>query len=74
MVPPSGTPAPCGSTAKFSYTLAGSTSINTLTKGTMPLTGAIDAVLCTATGDYTATTVINDTQGRLTALGFLRSP
>ncbi|MBO9532670.1 MAG: hypothetical protein J7513_06835 [Solirubrobacteraceae bacterium] len=76
--PPVGTPTPTppvgtctGSTAKYSYSLQGSTTINTLTKGSMPLTGAIDAVLCLATGNYTATTVINDTQGRLTALGFL---
>ncbi|MBO9533924.1 MAG: hypothetical protein J7513_13215 [Solirubrobacteraceae bacterium] len=57
--------------AKFKYSLAGSTKINTLSKGTLPLTGAIDATLNIKTGDYTATTVLNDTQGRLTALGFL---
>ncbi len=69
------TPAPGSTptkhTARFQYTMSGSTSINTLTKGSMPLTGTIDATVDVATGDYTAETKLNDTQGRLTALGFL---
>ncbi|MBO9533923.1 MAG: hypothetical protein J7513_13210 [Solirubrobacteraceae bacterium] len=70
------TPTPGGATptpvlAKFKYSLQGTAAVNTLTKGTMPLTGSIDAALNVATGDYTATTVLNPTQGRLTALGIL---
>jgi hypothetical protein len=71
---PTATPAPgtCpGTFAKYSYSLKGSTTVNTLTKGSMPLTGNIAANLCVANGDYTATTTLNDTSGRLTALGFL---
>ncbi|MFT4035918.1 MAG: hypothetical protein QM679_10135, partial [Patulibacter sp.] len=60
-----------GATANFSYNLTGSTTVNTLTKGSMPLTGTIDAALNVSTGAYTATTVLNNTSGRLTALGIL---
>jgi hypothetical protein len=84
-VPPTPTPTPTnvpptptatatptgGPVARLSYNLKGTTGINTLTKGTLPLTGEIAAQLQVLTGEYTATTTLNDTQGRLTALGFL---
>jgi hypothetical protein len=66
------TPTPTAPpSAKYSYALKGSTSLNTLTKGSMPLTGGVDAALVLATGDVSADLQLNDTQGRLTALGFL---
>ncbi|MBO9532910.1 MAG: hypothetical protein J7513_08055 [Solirubrobacteraceae bacterium] len=65
------TPGTPPATAKFGYTLQGSTTLNTLTKGSMPLTGSVDATLVVATGDVSADLKLNDTQGRLTALGFL---
>ncbi|MBO9534870.1 MAG: hypothetical protein J7513_17995 [Solirubrobacteraceae bacterium] len=74
---PTATPAPTPTPplqpplAKFSYTLQGSTALNTLTKGSMPLTGAVDTTLSVPTGDLLADLTLNDTQGRLTALGFL---
>ncbi len=57
--------------ASFSYALKGSTTLKTLTKGTLGLTGAIDAQLTLATGAFTADLALNDTSGRLVAAGFL---
>ncbi|MBJ7470016.1 MAG: fibronectin type III domain-containing protein [Solirubrobacteraceae bacterium] len=56
---------------KYGYTLAGSTSVRTLTTGPLPLKGAIDAELTLATGAFSADLTLNDTVGRLTTLGFL---
>ncbi|MBJ7472308.1 MAG: fibronectin type III domain-containing protein [Solirubrobacteraceae bacterium] len=56
---------------KYSYGLAGSASLKTLTKGNLPLKGSIDAELTLATGAFSADLALADTQGRLTALGFL---
>ncbi|MBO9534875.1 MAG: hypothetical protein J7513_18020 [Solirubrobacteraceae bacterium] len=66
---PTATPKPV--TATYSYTLQGSTSVNTLTKGSMPITGGVDATIVLSTGDVTADLKLNDTQGRLVALQFL---
>ncbi|MBO9533084.1 MAG: hypothetical protein J7513_08950, partial [Solirubrobacteraceae bacterium] len=66
---PTATPKPV--TAKYSYTLQGTTKLNTLTKGTMPLTGGVAATLTVSTGAIVADLTLNDTQGRLTALGFI---
>ncbi|MBO9534309.1 MAG: fibronectin type III domain-containing protein [Solirubrobacteraceae bacterium] len=69
--PKPATPTPTAAPA-LAYTLQGTATINTLTKGSMPLTGALDAVrIDPATGALTAGLAFNDTQGRLTALGFL---
>ncbi|MBJ7473206.1 MAG: fibronectin type III domain-containing protein, partial [Solirubrobacteraceae bacterium] len=56
---------------KYSYALKGSTNVNTLSKGALPLVGGINAELTLATGAFSADLTLNDTQGRLTALGFL---
>ncbi|MFN7142564.1 MAG: hypothetical protein ACK4YP_02215, partial [Myxococcota bacterium] len=69
--PPTPTATPKPITAKFSYSLQGSTTLKTLTKGTMPLTGGVNATLTVSTGDVLADLTLNDTQGRLTALGFI---
>ncbi|MEH3054065.1 MAG: hypothetical protein PGN13_08695 [Patulibacter minatonensis] len=55
----------------YSYGLSGSATLKTLTKGTLPLSGAVDANLKLSTGDFTAKIGINETQGNLVALGFL---
>ncbi|MBJ7470786.1 MAG: fibronectin type III domain-containing protein, partial [Solirubrobacteraceae bacterium] len=64
-------PAPTGQTVKYSYGLAGTAGLKTLTKGTLPITGGIDADLTLATGAFTADLALNPTQGRLVAAGFL---
>ncbi|MBJ7471983.1 MAG: fibronectin type III domain-containing protein, partial [Solirubrobacteraceae bacterium] len=66
-LPDTGGPLP----VKYSYSLTGSTSLKTLTKGNLPLKGGIDAELTLATGAFSADLTLADTQGRLTALGFL---
>ncbi|MBO9534867.1 MAG: fibronectin type III domain-containing protein [Solirubrobacteraceae bacterium] len=66
---PTATPTPAS--AKYAYALTGSTTLNTLTKGTMPLSGSVNATLALATGDIVADLTLNDTQGRVIALGFL---
>ncbi len=53
------------------YTLAGSTTLKTLTTGVLPLKGGIDAQLDPSNGKFTADLVLNPTTGRLTAGGFL---
>ncbi len=53
------------------YTLAGSTTLKTLTTGVLPLKGGIDAQLDPSNGKFTADLVLNPTTGRLTALSFL---
>ncbi len=53
------------------YTLAGSTTLKTLTTGVLPLKGGIDAQLDPSNGKFTADLVLNPTSGRLTAGGFL---
>ncbi|MBO9534868.1 MAG: hypothetical protein J7513_17985 [Solirubrobacteraceae bacterium] len=68
---PTPTPTPVPVSAKYAYSLQGSTTLNTLTKGTMPLTGSVNANLILSTGAVAADLTLNDTQGRLTALGFL---
>ncbi|MBJ7470834.1 MAG: fibronectin type III domain-containing protein [Solirubrobacteraceae bacterium] len=55
----------------FLNTLAGSATLKTLTKGTLPLKGSLRANLSLATGSFSADLTLADTQGRLTALGFL---
>ena len=59
------------STIKYGYTLAGSSQLKNLTKGTVPLTGGIDADLALATGDYTADLTLNKTKARLSVLGII---
>ncbi len=58
-------------TIKYSYGLAGSTTLKTLTKGTLALKGAINAELTIASGAFTADLTLADTSGRLVAAGFL---
>ncbi len=53
------------------YTLAGSTTLKTLTTGVLPLKGGIDAQLDPSNGKFTADLALNPTTGRLTAGGFL---
>ncbi len=53
------------------YTLAGSTTLKTLTKGVLPLKGGIDAALDPSNGKFSADLVLSPTSGRLTAGGFL---
>ncbi len=55
----------------YSYSLAGTTTLKTLTKGTLQLSGAIKAQLTLATGAVSADLTLNDTSGRLVAAGFL---
>ncbi|MBJ7472309.1 MAG: fibronectin type III domain-containing protein, partial [Solirubrobacteraceae bacterium] len=57
---------------RVTFSLKGSTSIKTLTKGNLPLAGSLDNVnLLLATGQLSGDLTLADTQGRLTALGFL---
>ncbi len=55
----------------YDYDLAGSTTLKTLTKGTLQLRGQIKAQLTLATGAVSADLILNDTSGRLVAAGFL---
>ncbi|MFA9269890.1 MAG: fibronectin type III domain-containing protein [Baekduiaceae bacterium] len=59
------------STIKYGYDLAGSSQLKNLTKGTVPLSGGIDADLALATGDYTADLTLNKTKARLSVLGLI---
>ncbi len=70
---PAPTTPPTGGTGtvSYGYALKGSTTLKTLTKGTLPLTGSIAADLKLATGAFTADLVLNETSGRLVAGGFL---
>ena len=56
---------------QYAYDLKVSTQVNTQTKGKLPLTGLIDANLTLATGKFEADLTLDDTTGKLTALGFL---
>ncbi len=58
-------------TVDYSYGLTGSSKINTLTKGNVPLSGAFDAKLTLATGAFTGDLTLNNTRARLNALGFI---
>ncbi|MBJ7470787.1 MAG: fibronectin type III domain-containing protein [Solirubrobacteraceae bacterium] len=60
-----------GQVVKYSYGLTGSAGLKTLSKGLLPITGGIDADLTVATGAFSADLVLNQTQGRLIAAGFL---
>lgn len=63
--------APTPGVVKFPLDLKGKSTLKTLVKGDLPLSGTIDAELTTATGEFNADLVLNKTRGRLTALGFL---
>ncbi|MEH3052757.1 MAG: IPT/TIG domain-containing protein [Patulibacter minatonensis] len=80
--PPTATPTPTPTASvpatptptagvRYGYALAGSATLKTLTKGTLPLSGTVDAELKLSTGAFSATLGLNATQGNLTALGFL---
>ncbi|MBJ7471984.1 MAG: hypothetical protein JHD16_11815 [Solirubrobacteraceae bacterium] len=56
---------------RYSYDLAGTAGLKTLTKGTLPLKGGIDAALTLSTGAFSADLALAPTQGRLIAAGFL---
>jgi hypothetical protein len=58
-------------TANYSYNLAGTSTLKTLTKGTVPLTGTSNISLTRATGQFTGDLAINPATAKLTALGFL---
>ncbi len=68
---PPTTPPTTPSTVDYAYALKGSTTLKTLTKGTLQLSGGIAAKLTLATGAFTADLTLNDTSGRLVAAGFL---
>ncbi len=77
-VPPTPTPTPinCATTVEptqvdYKYTLAGSATLKTLVKGSLPLTGSINAKLGVPSGCFSADLLLNKTSGNLTALGFL---
>ncbi len=55
----------------YKYTLKGSTTLRTLTKGTLALNGTIAAALKLVDGSFTADLTLADTSARLTSLGFL---
>jgi hypothetical protein len=55
----------------FGYNLAGSATLKTLAKGSLPLKGTIDAQLTLATGAFTADLALATATAKLTALGFL---
>ncbi len=56
---------------QYSYRLSGTTEIKTLTRGSLPLTGGINAEYNPGSGAVSADLTLNPTQGNLTALGFL---
>ncbi len=56
---------------EYAYTLAGSATLKTLVKGSLPLTGSIGAKLDVLSGAFTGELALNKTTGNLTALGFL---
>ncbi len=60
-----------GGTASYAYLINGSATLQTLSKGIVPLTGSISATMQLATGEFSADLSLNPTQARLTALGFL---
>ena len=64
-------PVQADPTSRFRYALAGSATLKTLTTGSLPLKGSIDARFSLATGTFVADLALGDTTGRLTALGFL---
>ena len=55
----------------YSYALAGSATLKSLTKGSLPLSGSIDAKLGVPSGKFTGDLALAPAQGNLTALGFL---
>ncbi len=55
----------------YKYSLAGSATLKTLVKGSLPLTGSINAKLGVPSGCFKADLLLNKTSGNLTALGFL---
>ena len=63
-------PAETG-TVDYAYALKGSTTLKTLTKGTLGLSGSIAAKLKLADGSFEADLTLADTSGRLVAAGFL---
>ncbi len=58
-------------TDRYGYTLAGTASLKTLTKGNLPLKGGIVAEVDRGSGAFTADLTLNQTSGRLVSLGFL---
>ncbi len=56
---------------QYSYRLSGTTEIKTLTRGSLPLSGGINAEYNPGSGAVSADLTLNPTQGNLTALGFL---
>jgi hypothetical protein len=55
----------------YSYGLSGSATLKTLTKGSLPLSGSIDAKLTLPGGAFTGDLSLGQSIGNLTALGFL---
>lgn len=55
----------------YFFNLNGTATLKTLSKGTLPLKGTIDAKFDVLGGTFTADLVLNNTRGRLIALGFL---
>ncbi|MFT4035555.1 MAG: hypothetical protein QM679_08265 [Patulibacter sp.] len=68
---PTDTATPTPTPTRLSYAVRGTATLRTLTRGSVPLTGQLDATIDAATGKYTATTQFNPTQGRLTVVGIL---
>ncbi|MDQ8046670.1 MAG: hypothetical protein REI11_18845, partial [Patulibacter sp.] len=63
------TPTPVGTDR--SYALSGSSTLKTLVKGSLPLSGSIKVHSAAATGPFTGDLTLAQTSGNLTALGFL---
>lgn len=56
---------------KYGYSLAGTATIKTLTRGSVPLSGSINASLALQAGTFTGDLALNPATANLTALGFL---
>lgn len=65
------TPSPTPQLIPYKFSLKGTTVLKTLTQGSLPLTGSIDAKLDLATGDFLADLVLNKTRGKLTLFGLV---
>ncbi|MDO9353256.1 MAG: hypothetical protein Q7T55_06150, partial [Solirubrobacteraceae bacterium] len=55
----------------YSYALAGSATLKTLTKGSLPLTGGLEAKVGVPSGNLTGALTFAPATGKLTSLGFL---
>lgn len=55
----------------YGFTLAGTSYLRTLTQGSIPLSGTIDARLKLSDGSFTANLVLNNTRARLSLIGLI---